>query len=448
MNSQAEALMREGIEFHKMGNLAEAARRYQQLLNCEPHNPGLLYLLGDIACREGNNGVAICLLEASVYAKPTHEALTALGCAYRAENFYAEAELVWKRGLKIQETPELYNNLASSYADHGQPDIALGYVNKALALDPHNPNALWNHSLAKLTQGKWQEGWAAHDNRFDPSVQTVSKRRDHNCPEWDGTAGKRLAIHGEQGVGDEVMFLSMVKEVLELCPDSVIEVEPRLMDLVERSFGIPTYGTEKAMRAHEKPFDAVIALGSLGRFFRNDDADFPGVAYLVPDPDRVEYWRRQYAMRGPRPFIGVAWQGGTKQTRIKQRTVSSGDLDFCKRGTAVSLQYGQFAKDQADKNGYLFFPESTGGDIDELAAMVAACDVVVTVAQTLVHVAGALGVPTHVLTPLHSSWRYGLTDRMPWYKSVTLHRQREADKWGHPLAEVKKAIDKLCREIK
>lgn len=448
MNSQAEALMREGIEFHRMGNLPEAASRYQALLNCDPHNPGLLYLLGDIACRQGNNGVAIALLEASVFTKLSSEALTALGCAYRAENFYAEAEMAWKRGLTIQETPELYNNLASSYADHGQPEIAMGYVTKALALDPLNVNAKWNRSLALLTQSDWRGGWADHDCRFDPAVQTVSKRRDHNCPEWDGTPGKRLAIHGEQGVGDEVMFLSMLGEVLKLCPDSVVEVEPRLMDLVERTFGIPTYGTEKAMRAHEKPFDAVVALGSLGRLFRNETKDFPGTPYLVPDPERVEYWRRQYAMRGPRPFIGVAWQGGTKQTRIAQRTVSSKDLAFCKRGTAISLQYGPFGKPGADEQGFLYFKESDGSNLDELAAMVAACDAVVTVAQTLVHVAGGVGVQTHVLTPLHSSWRYGLSDRMPWYNSVTLHRQRAPDDWANPLAECKKAIDKLCREFK
>lgn len=448
MNGQAEALMREGIEFHKMGNLAEAASRYQRLLNIEPHNPGLLYLLGDIACREKNHGVAITLLEASVKAKPSSEALTALGCAYRAENFYEEAEASWKYGLTIDKTPELYNNLAANYADHGQPETALSYVSQALALDGMNPNARWNQSLALLTQQNWREGWLYHDNRFEPTVQTVSTRRNHNCPEWDGSPGKRLAIHGEQGVGDEVMFLSMVADVLKLCPDSVIEVEPRLMDLVERSFGVTTYGNEKAMRAHEKPFDAVIALGSLGRFFRNEAADFPGTPYLVPDPERVEYWRRQYAMQGPRPFIGIAWQGGAKETRITQRTVNAGDLGFCKRGTAISLQYGPFAKEQAAKHGYLYWAESNGSDIDELAAMTAACDAVVTVAQTLVHVAGALGVPTHVLTPLHSSWRYGLNDRMPWYNSVTLHRQREAEKWNHPLAECKKAIDKLCRGCK
>jgi len=447
MNKQAEAIMRDGIAYHRMGNLAEAAARYQQILNTEPHNAGLLYLLGDIAVRQGNNGVAVCLLEASVKATPSVEALTALGCAYRAENFYQEAEEAWKQGLTIQETTELYNNLASSYSDHGQPDIALRYVNRSLELDPTSPNAKWNRSLALLTIQHWPQAWADHDTRFEPSVQTVSTRRNHNCPEWDGTPGVRLAIHGEQGVGDEVMFMSILPDVLKLCPDSVIEVEPRLMDLTERSFGIPTYGNEKAMRAHEKPFDAVIALGSLGRFFRLDDEQFPGTPYLVPDPERVEYWRRQYAMQGPRPFIGVAWQGGTKQTRIAQRSISASDLKFCKRGTVVSLQYGPFAEDTAKENGFLFYPESIGQDLDELAAMAAACDAVVTVAQTLVHIAGGLGVPTHVLTPLHSSWRYGMKSTMPWYSCVKLHRQTKADQWGYPLAECKKAIDQLCRSF-
>ena len=135
-------------------------------------------------------------------------------------------------------------------------------------------------------------------------------------------------------------------------------------------------------------------------------------------------------------------------TRIQQRSVNYHGLKYAKRGTAISLQYGPDAEAQAKEMGYVFYKESTGTDMDELAAMVAACDTVLTVAQTLVHLAGALGVPTHVLTPLGSSWRYGLSSgpgAMPWYKSVTIHRQVKPGDWAQPMDSTKKAIDALCR---
>jgi hypothetical protein len=449
MDIATQAVFQKAMDHHRVGNLQEASQGYNQILNREPYNPGILYLLGDIAVRQGCNGIGINLLATSISIRPSVEAYTALGVAYRHENFYAEAENAWREGLKIQETAELYNNIASIYSDHGEPVKALALVDKSLELAPGNPNARWNKSLALLTQQRWDEAWPHHDCRFNASVQTTSTRRNHGCPLWEGQHVGHLAVHGEQGLGDEIMFMSVLGEAIQRCDKVTIEVEPRLMDLVQRSFpNVEVYGNEKAMRAHGGPFDAVIPVGSLGNFFRHSNTDFPGTPYLVPDPERVEFWRRQYAMQGPRPFVGVAWQGGSKETRVLQRTVSAKSLDFCKRGTAISLQYGEHAELEAVKTGYLFWPESIGKDMDDLAAMVAACDVIVTVAQTLVHVAGAVGVPTHVLTPLHSSWRYGMGDTMPWYGSVKLHRQKKADDWGNPLAMVKQEIDKLCRELK
>lgn len=447
MDNLLQSFLDEAVELHKAGDLHGAASRYHQILNREPFNAGVLFLMGDIAVRQGTNGLAINLLSNSVSIKPQVGAFVALGCAYRAENFYDDACAAWDKAIAIEPSTEAYNNLSSVYSDHGRPEKALAYINEALKLDPNNVNAFWNRALALLTQQRWAEAWRDHEHRFDPRVQSVSTRRNLNCPLWDGKPVKRLAVHGEQGVGDEVMFLSMLRDAMDLADEVVVEVEPRLMDLVERSFGVRTYGNVEAMRAHEAPFDAIVPLGSLGMFFRTADEHFPGTPYLTPDPERVAYWRKRFCQEGgKKPIIGVAWQGGAKETRIQQRSINAKALDFCKRGTAVSLQYGPHAEQEARKNGYLFFPESTGGNLDEQAAMVAACDCIVTVAQTLVHLGGAIGVPTHVLTPLYSSWRYGQKDKMVWYNSVQLHRQRTDGDWGHPLAEVKREIDKLCRE--
>lgn len=446
MVSPAELLLARAVEFHKVNDLTQAVPIYNQLLNLEPFNPGVLYLMGDAAVRQGCCGLAINLLSNAISIQPTVEAFTALGCAYKAEGYSEEALRAWKQGLELKPSAELYNNVASVYADAGRPKEALEHIAKSLELMPGNVHALWNRALANLTQQAWPEGWADHDHRFNPVIQSNSTRRDYGCPEWDGRSNVRLAVHGEQGIGDEIMFLSMLPEVLRRCPDTVIEVEPRLMDIVYETFGIPVYGTEAAMKAHEKPFEMSVPLGSLGKFLRFKNEDFPGEPYLKPDPERVAYWRRQYAMQGKGPYIGVAWQGGSKSTRIHERTIRADALAFCKKGVPISLQYGEGAEADAKANGYLFWPESAGKDMNEVFAMAAACDLVVTVPQTLVHVCGSIGVECHVLVPKYPSWRYGLAEKMPWYNSVHLHRQRVENNWAHPLAEAKKAVDKAVRE--
>lgn len=443
--SPAEQLLAQAVEFHKVNDLARAVPIYNQLLTMEPFNPGVLYLLGDAAVRQDCHGLAINLLSNAISLKPTMESYTALGCAYKFAGHNEEALIAWKAGLAIQETPELLSNVASIYADSGRPAEAMKLIDKALAMKPDDPCALWNRSLANLTAQNWVQGWSDHEYRFHPAIQNNSKKRDFNCPDWDGTPGVRVAVHGEQGVGDEIMFLSMLHELQALCPDIVVEVEPRLMDVVELNFGVPAYGTEAAMKAHEKPFDYQIALGSLGRFFRKHNDDFTGAPYLHAEQARVNYWRRKYAEMGPPPYVGVAWQGGSKSTRIKERTINASELSFATRGTAISLQYGENVEETAKANGFRYFPESNGSNMMEQLAMTAACDLVVTVPQTLVHVAGSLGVPCYVLTPKYPSWRYGIADNMPWYGSVRLLRQLQEGVWAHPIAEAKKAVDQAWR---
>jgi ADP-heptose:LPS heptosyltransferase len=77
-------------------------------------------------------------------------------------------------------------------------------------------------------------------------------------------------------------------------------------------------------------------------------------------------------------------------------------------------------------------------DLDGLAARVAALDLVITVGNSLAHLAGALGAETWGLIPRSFGWRW-LNDeeRTPWYSSVKLYRQEQPDHWEPTLARVR-----------
>jgi hypothetical protein len=84
----------------------------------------------------------------------------------------------------------------------------------------------------------------------------------------------------------------------------------------------------------------------------------------------------------------------------------------------------------------------TGGDLDELAAMMAALDRVVTIDNTVAHLAGALGVPLWILLARGADWRYGLDDaRMCWYPRAQLFRQQStAPGWATVVTAVATAL--------
>jgi ADP-heptose:LPS heptosyltransferase len=80
-------------------------------------------------------------------------------------------------------------------------------------------------------------------------------------------------------------------------------------------------------------------------------------------------------------------------------------------------------------------------DIDDLASVVCALDLVVTVDNTLAHLSGALGVPTWVLLSVSPEWRYPRSGTvMPWYPSMRLFRQRAAPDWSSVFDQLKSEL--------
>ena len=66
--------------------------------------------------------------------------------------------------------------------------------------------------------------------------------------------------------------------------------------------------------------------------------------------------------------------------------------------------------------------------------LIRSCDLIISICQTAVHMAGSMGVPCWVLVPDARAWRYvnpEHPDEMPWYKSVRMINQN-----GRPWEEI------------
>ena len=113
----------------------------------------------------------------------------------------------------------------------------------------------------------------------------------------------------------------------------------------------------------------------------------------------------------------------------------------------VDLQYGDSDMDRAQ------FEAETGvsvirdkeidslKDLDGFAAQVAAMDLIVSISNTTVHVAGALGVPAWVLLPNAPMWRWMIDrDDTPWYPLVWLFRQNKRGDWPGVMEKVTVAL--------
>lgn len=426
------------LSLHKESKFAEAENIYQQLLNRMPFDEALLYLLGDLYLRREWNGLAINLLSALLQNNPKHDAAWVnLGCAFRKENEYEKAKAAWQKALQLSgETPQLCHNFSGLYADRGSPQMALAWIEKGLKLEPDNVDIRWSKALALLSLKQWEEGWKEYESR--QGLSTWDSRPSIDVPMWDGSYVDSLYIHGEQGVGDEVMFASCLPFVK--AKHITLEVNPKVATLMQKSFPYLDVVTKET----HGNYDAKIPIGSLvGRYGFNTEP------YLNPDPWRVKFYRDELQKLGPGPYVAVTWVGGVKQTRSEDRSILLKDLQpILDRFTCVSAQHQRddsphiqeaLESDRIAANLPKINDESTGKDLHEQAALFRAVDAVVTVQQTAVHVAGGVGAKTYALIGSRPHWRYGVEgDSLPFYSSVKLFRRK--DDWD---AVVQKVLNEL-----
>lgn len=335
----------------------------------------------------------------------------------------------------------------------GRLEEAQSAFERTVALQPNDPTFRFHRASLRLLQLDFAGGWDDYAYRGFSNSESF---RVLPLPLWKGEplAGKRVLVLAEQGLGDQVMFASCLPDLLALAPSElVVESINRIAPTIQRSFPqcrvIATSQSRGLDWLKDCPdMDFYVPLADLPRYFRRSVESFPKhTGYLTPSPERVAHWKAKLAEAGPGPYIGFSWKGGTEGTRSKLRTMQA--LSFlplknAALATWVCLQYGHVAEQitAAREQGLetAYWPESIT-DLDEFAALVSALDLVVTVCNTTVHYAGALGVPVWVLAPRIPEWRYGFNNRtLPWYPSSVMYRQNEAGNWQDVIERVRRDL--------
>ena len=385
----------------------------------------------------------------------SYEAHLLMGRAHQKLHQPERALACYEAARRLRDDDaELYDSRASTYQEFGRLPEAFADYDRALALRPDFPLALFHRSMARLLAGDFRRGWDDYELRRLSADHASSESA---LPRWDGSslAGRTLLITREQGLGDEIMYASMLPQLIAQAGRCIVECDPRLLDLFRRAFPAATFfGTVPGRRLPDSiprsSIDVAIEAGSLAGFLRRDLADFPRHAgYLRADPAKLARWQERLAGLGPGRKIGLSWTGGVRKTRRALRSLTLEQLLPLLRQPGlrfVSLQYtpeARAALDELRVRHGIDIPhwQEAIDDYDETAALVSALDRTVSVCTSLVHLCGALGRPVWVMAPLTPEWRYGMTgETMPWYPSVRMFRQTSYGDWAP-------VIERVAREI-
>ena len=442
------------------GILADDGQHAEALAACNRAlmvNPG--YALaharrGEWLAALGQTQAATAALDAALAIQPGQvEWLRFLAELLKRQARFHEAEQVYRQALRIEPASAvLLNDLGLILTDQGCLAEGLQAYEAALKIDPDFPLPHFNRSLVWLQQGRLAEGW--HEYRWRWKCPDFPPRDFFRQPLWDGSslAGRTILVHGEQGIGDEIMFASCLPDVVERALRVVVVCEPRLAPLFARSF--PTAVVHGVGRGREHlwttPTSPVIdvqaAIGDLPGQLRTGLASFPRRnSFLQANPARSQFWRDRLARVGPGPKIGIAWRAGVRPHDRSRRSAPLAhwqSLLKCTGAQFISLDYGdcQAEIDACRQSGAALHTLpgiNPLNNLDELAATISALDLVISVGNASVHLAGALGVPAWALLPRFQGWCWPLDrEEMPWYASVRVLRQIEDGDWPELLARV------------
>jgi tetratricopeptide (TPR) repeat protein len=440
---------------HKaVGRHREAAEHYRGIIEHQPDDAAAHCNLSDVLYELGEYRDARRHAEHAIQVHPRlAEAHHNLGGILRATGEPLKALRCYQRALDLAPLPGIVAGLGHAHRDLGRLDQAIAAYERALRLAPDFGDAITGLAYALLAKEDFRAGWDAYERR---SSLPGHAERDFGCPRWHGEPleGKAVLVYAEQGLGDEIMFASCLPELTARAGRVVIECSARLEGLFRRSFPQATvHGGAKEDAtdwvAALPPVDYQVAVGSLPRTFRASKDAFPAHnGYLRADPDRVRAWRTRLASAGGgRLAVGISWHGGTHRTRGHLRSVPLDELVPLLRPewTFISLQHDAAALGAERRPAIRLFPGVTG-DLDELAALICALDIVVSVDNTNVHLAGALGRPVFALLSASPDWRYGLSgETMPWYPSARLFRQGGDRHWQPVVEQLGVALAECAR---
>jgi len=467
MTAAASALLARATQARETGRLDDAVGLCIEALRHDSANPVACRLLGEIALHSGMHEQAIQMLGTAARLVPDDAALIVnLGAAHQAADRLDDAIECYRRALAI--APDLVQargNLAAALMDRDEHEAAEHEYRTVLAQNPHYADALVNYgnllrkrgeveaaialyrqavasapahgmahtnlSGALLMMERWSEGWSEFEWRWRLGDNPALRAR-HRLPLWQGDnlAGRHILLWGEQGIGDMILFASMLSDLLATGARVSLELDPRLIPLFSRSFPAITFFAWDKVPAGLS-FDVQANIGRLGLFLRTANDSFASTKpYLVADPTRVDEFKRRYAALGPGPRIGISWRSSSQAYRRKSLQLEDFAPLFAAfpNATFISLQYGDTAADiaRAEQICATRIHRDTSfdnwSDLDGVAAQVAALDAVVTVSNVNAHFAGAAGIPAHVLVTQNTLWYW--PHHKPttnWYPSVRLY---------------------------
>jgi tetratricopeptide (TPR) repeat protein len=357
---------------------------------------------------------------------------------------YAEAAAANDRAIAAApQHSGAWLNRGKALAQLRRMDEAIKSYGEVLALRKEHADAHFNQALALLTIGDYRGGFSEYEWRWRRTGMPPRKSRGR--PLWLGEyplAGKTILLHAEQGLGDTIQFARYVPLIAARGARVVLEVQPELKSLLSRLEGAAAV---VARGETPPPFDVHCPLGSLPLTLKTELHTVPApLSYLSADETHLKKWSARL-QQIPQPRIAIAWSGNPAHDNDRNRSLPFGALAplFTTAASFIGIQRDLRSEDAARLAAETRLTH-LGGELDDFsdtAAVLALCNLIISVDTAPAHLGGAMGRPVWVLVPFAPDWRWTLEgETTPWYPTARLFRQYSPGDWDAVIARVAAAL--------
>ena len=135
-----------GVQHHEAGRLQEAEAIYQEMLEIQPDNPALLYLLGRVAFQQGNSSTAVDYISKAISMNGSNASFhNDLGTVLTTQGKLEEAIASYHRAIAIKpDYANAHYNLGNALSAQGKPDAAITSYRQTIAIKPDYADAYYN----------------------------------------------------------------------------------------------------------------------------------------------------------------------------------------------------------------------------------------------------------------------------------------------------------------
>jgi tetratricopeptide (TPR) repeat protein len=441
-NNYGHALLR-------LNRQAEAIAYFEKAVALAPGMAGLHYNLADPLKFLGRLAEALACYDRAIALKPDMAdahinrglVLTHLG---RSDEALAAFDTAITLG---PDSIGAHLGRSGALAGAGRIAESLAY-DRELARDPRlRPEADFHSAMLHLGHGDWEEGWKFYESRR--TLDRYQDLRGYLQPEWLGggaIAGQTLYVHGEQGMGDQIMFARYLKLARRAGAKVIFSPKDNLLRLFA---GQELADEVRPWRSAPDSFDLHMALASMPLAFGTRPDTIPAeIPYLHPEAPLVEKWRGRIGAHGFR--IGLCWAGTPDALQGPDRSFPlrhCAPLAVLPGVRLISLQKQDGLSELANLPAGMTI-ETLGDDFDaapdalvDTAAVMASLDLIISCDTSVAHLAGALGRPVWTALKRYPEWRWMLQDTTsPWYPTMTLFRQANAGEWEPVFAAMRERL--------